>query len=58
MRREGTWIKQTSIATLLGEAIVPAAQPGKFGRYIDTYERRGGEWRCVHACVWPLQRNG
>lgn len=32
-------------------------QPGKFGRYVDTYERRDGEWRCVHACVWPLQPN-
>ena len=24
-------------------------------RYVDTYERRAGEWLCVHACVWPLQ---
>jgi Domain of unknown function (DUF4440) len=30
-------------------------QPGDFSRYVDTYERRGGEWLCVHACVWPLQ---
>jgi hypothetical protein len=32
-------------------------QPGKSSRYVDTYERRRGEWRCVHACVWPLQPN-
>jgi Domain of unknown function (DUF4440) len=29
-------------------------QPGKYGRYVDTYERRDGGWLCVHACVWPL----
>jgi hypothetical protein len=23
-------------------------------RYLDTYERRDGQWLCVHACVWPL----
>jgi Domain of unknown function (DUF4440) len=33
-------------------------QPGKYGRYVDTYERRGGEWLCVHACVWPLAPAG
>jgi len=31
------------------------SRPGQSNRYIDTYERRGGEWLCVHACVWPLQ---
>jgi hypothetical protein len=30
-------------------------RPEKFNRYIDTYERRDGDWLCVHACVWPLQ---
>jgi hypothetical protein len=29
-------------------------QPGRYGRYIDTYARRNGRWACVHACVWPL----
>jgi hypothetical protein len=29
-------------------------QPGRYSRYVDTYERRGETWRCVHACVWPL----
>jgi hypothetical protein len=30
-------------------------QPGKYSRYVDTYERRGSGWVCIHACVWPLQ---
>ena len=25
-----------------------------YKRYLDTYERRAAGWRCVHACVWPL----
>jgi hypothetical protein len=29
-------------------------QPGRYSRYLDTYERRAEGWRCVHACVWPL----
>lgn len=28
--------------------------PDRANRYVDTYERRNGEWLCVHACVWPL----
>jgi hypothetical protein len=39
-------------------AVVSARTSGKAGsynRYVDTYERRDGGWRCVHACVWPLQ---
>jgi hypothetical protein len=31
------------------------SRPGRFNRYVDTYERRDGRWLCVHACVWPLQ---
>ncbi len=27
---------------------------GNYKRYLDTYERRADGWRCVHACVWPL----
>jgi hypothetical protein len=30
-------------------------QPGRYSRYVDTYERRVGGWACIHACVWPLQ---
>lgn len=30
-------------------------QPGKYSRYVDTYERQDGAWVCIHACVWPLQ---
>jgi hypothetical protein len=30
-------------------------QRGRYNRYVDTYERRPEGWRCVHACVWPLQ---
>ena len=33
-------------------------QPGTYSRYVDTYERRGDEWLCVHACVWPLHTDG
>jgi Domain of unknown function (DUF4440) len=29
--------------------------PDHCNRYLDTYERRGDDWLCVHACVWPLQ---
>jgi Domain of unknown function (DUF4440) len=29
-------------------------QPGRYSRYVDTYERGGDRWSCVHACVWPL----
>ena len=37
-------------------AVVSArtSRPGRFGRYVDTYARQEGAWRCVHACVWPL----
>ena len=31
-----------------------ARRPGRYARYVDTYERRDGGWLCVHACVWPL----
>jgi hypothetical protein len=30
-------------------------QRGSYSRYVDTYERRGDHWLCVHACVWPLR---
>lgn len=29
--------------------------PNSSNRYLDTYERRDGEWLCVHSCVWPLE---
>jgi hypothetical protein len=37
-------------------AVVSArtSRPERRGRYVDTYERRGDGWLCVHACVWPL----
>ena len=31
-------------------------RPDRFNRYVDTYQRRGEHWLCVHACVWPLPR--
>ncbi len=31
-----------------------STEPGRFNRYVDTYERRDDGWACVHACVWPL----
>ena len=33
-------------------------QPGTYKRYLDTYERRPEGWRCINACVWPLETNG
>jgi Domain of unknown function (DUF4440) len=30
-------------------------EPGTYRRYLDTYERRPEGWRCMHACVWPLE---
>lgn len=42
-----------------GDAAVVSARtntrPGKYSRYVDSYERRDGRWTCFHACVWPLQ---
>jgi len=26
----------------------------RFGRYLDSYRREAGGWRCFHACVWPV----
>jgi Domain of unknown function (DUF4440) len=44
-----------------GNAAVVSArtsrQPGRYSRYVDTYERRDEGWRCIHACVWPLQNS-
>ncbi len=41
-----------------GNAAVVSARartgPERSNRYLDTYERRGDQWLCVHACVWPL----
>jgi Domain of unknown function (DUF4440) len=31
-------------------------QPGIYRRYLDTYQRQAEGWRCVHACVWTLER--
>lgn len=50
-------IDEVAIHVAGGTALVSArscSRPGRHNRYLDTYERRGGEWRCVHACVWPL----
>ena len=51
-------VDQLSVHVEGNTAVVSARtsrQPGKYSRYVDTYERRGHEWLCVHACVWPLQ---
>jgi hypothetical protein len=29
-------------------------RPGRFNRYLDTYERRDGQWVCIHASVWRI----
>jgi hypothetical protein len=31
-----------------------STSPERHHRYIDTYLRGDGGWRCMHACVWPL----
>jgi hypothetical protein len=45
-----------------GDAAVVSARtsvrPGRYSRYVDSYERRDGSWRCYHACVWPLAAAG
>ena len=42
-----------------GDAAIVSArtsvQPGRYSRYVDSYERRDGSWICYHACVWRLQ---
>jgi ketosteroid isomerase-like protein len=42
-----------------GDAAVVSARtsvtPGRYSRYVDSYERRDGRWTCYHACVWRLQ---
>ena len=53
----GLVIDQVSIHVGGGAAVVSArsrSRPGLANRYLDTYERHGGDWLCVHACVWPL----
>ncbi len=50
-------IDQVAVHVDGGTAVVSARtsrRPGSYGRYVDTYERRGDGWLCVHACVWPL----
>jgi len=43
-----------------GDAAVVSArtsvQPGRYSRYVDSYERRDSRWTCYHACVWRLQQ--
>ncbi len=51
-------IDQLAVHTDGNTAVVSARtsrEPGKYSRYVDTYERRGDRWFCVHACVWPLE---
>lgn len=31
------------------------AEVGKYSRYVDSYHRVDGAWRCFHACVWGLK---
>lgn len=50
-------IDQVRIHVTANVAVVSSrstTQPGRFNRYVDTYELRDGRWLCVHACVWPL----
>jgi hypothetical protein len=51
---------QLQIHVAGGTAVVSARTtrttrtPPRYARYVDTYERRGESWLCVHACVWRL----
>jgi hypothetical protein len=53
----GLAIDQVTIQVAGDTAVVSArsrSRPGQANRYIDTYQRQGGDWLCIHACVWPL----
>jgi hypothetical protein len=50
-------IDQVAIHVAGDTAVVSARalkSPITSNRYLDTYERRDGEWLCVHSSVWPL----
>lgn len=50
-------LDQVVVHTDVNTAVVSgrtSRQPGKYARYVDTYERRDSGWVSVHACVWPL----
>jgi hypothetical protein len=53
------WIDEV-VVHLAGQTATASARthsdswPGRANRYMDTHVRRGGSWRCVHACGWPL----
>ena len=50
-------IDQVTISVASSTAVVSARtnhESGPSNRYVDTYQRDGDEWLCVHACVWPL----
>jgi hypothetical protein len=44
---------------VVGDAAVVSArstpEPGRHNRYVDSYIRHDGAWRCMHATVWPLR---
>jgi hypothetical protein len=53
-------IDQVALHVDRNSAVVSARtsrKPGANSRYVDTYERRGDGWLCIHACVWPLPTN-
>lgn len=33
-------------------------RPGRYTRYLDSYERRGDSWVCYHACLWRVTESG
>jgi hypothetical protein len=54
---EGLAYDQVAIHVSGDNAVVSARthRPGgSYGRYVDSYRREEGVWRCFHACVWPL----
>jgi ketosteroid isomerase-like protein len=41
-------------AAIVSARTASATRSGRHSRYLDSYQRRGDRWVCVHACVWRL----
>jgi ketosteroid isomerase-like protein len=47
-----------TLVHVFGDTAVVTARTTRDGtsynRYVDTYRRAEGGWRCVHGCLWPV----